>query len=177
MRTDIPLYVNYNSFETEARATLRDTKVNLNVLMDASGENLLPAVKVGTILDQLLRSLGDEAKYRLTPDFIEIVWIGPQGGEAAWRPMRHQPKPRPEALRWLARGLEHVPESAELRLARGQIYLEQYELDAAIAEFTQVIERNPANVQAHRLRSIAYTARGKPEDASRARADALATKP
>jgi len=177
MRADIPIYINYESFPREHRAVIRDAKVNLRVLMDASGENLLPAVKVSEIIDQIVRHLGDDAKVRAAADYIEIVWVGKsEGGEAAWRPMRLTGKPRPEALQWLDRGIEQVPESGRLYRARGQVHLEQYELEAAIADLTRAIERNPADKPAYRLRSLAYTARGNPGDAALARADALATK-
>jgi tetratricopeptide (TPR) repeat protein len=178
MRADIKIYVNYNSFEPEQRATFRDTRVNLNSLMDASGENMLRAVKVETILDQLLHSLGDDVRARVGPDYIEIVWTGKsEGGEAAWRPLRLTGKPRTEALQWLNRGIEQVPESGRLYRARGQVHLEQYELEAAITDLTRAIERNPGDKPAYRLRSLAYAARGNPGDAALARADALATKP
>jgi tetratricopeptide (TPR) repeat protein len=177
-RAGIPVYINYDSFEPEQRATLRDIKVNLNALMDASGENLLPAVKVGTIIDQLLRELGDEAKARVAADYIEVVWTGKsEGGEAAWRPLRLTGRPRTEAMRWLDRGIEQVPESGRLYRSRGQVHLEQYELEAAITDLTRAVERNPADKQAYRLRSLAYAARGNPGDAALARADALATRP
>ena len=75
-KRDTTIYINYNSFPAEERAILRDSKVNLHILMDASGENLLPSVKVGTILDQMLRCLGDDVKVRVTADHIEIVKTG-----------------------------------------------------------------------------------------------------
>ena len=80
-------------------------------------------------------------------------------------------------MQWLTRGIDNVPESARLYLARGQVYLEQYELDAAIADLSRAIERNPAEPQGYRLRSIAYAVRGKSADAALARADALSTRP
>jgi tetratricopeptide (TPR) repeat protein len=178
MKRDVTIYVNYESFPPEVRPVLRETKVNLGVLMDASGEQLLTAVKVSKVLDQLIRHLGETTKAQATSDYIETVWTGKsEGGEAAWRPLRLTGKPRPEAVRWLTRGIEQVPESARLYLARGQIHLEQYELDEAITDLTQSIERNPADARAYRLRSLAYAARGNPGDAALARADALATRP
>ena len=177
MHADVLLYVNYESFPPETRTILRDTKVHLGVLMDASGENLLSSAKVWKVLDHIVRHLGEDAKVRVTPDYIEIVWTGQsEGGEAGWRPLRLKGRPRPEAVRWLTRGIEQVPESAQLYLARGQVHLDQYDLDAAIADFTHAIDRNPADPQAYRLRSVAYSARGKPEDGQLARADAMATR-
>src|SRR5204862_3229605 len=138
-------------------------KVKPGPIPDANG-NWGPTVGVGAVLEHVLRPLGDYVKVRPTPDFLEIVWAGPPAKlEAAWRPLRHPPKPRPEAIQWLSRGTAQVPESAGLYRARGQVHLEQYELDAAIADLTRAIERNPGDVGAYRLRSIAYGARGKPE--------------
>ena len=37
MKRDVTVYINYNTFPPEQRATLRDAKVNLNTLMDATG--------------------------------------------------------------------------------------------------------------------------------------------
>lgn len=178
MRADVTVYFNYESFDPKTRATLRDSRVNLNVLMDASGENLLTAVKYWKVLDDVVRHLGRDAKVRVSPDYIEVVWTGQsEGGEAAWRPLRLKGKPRTEADHWLSRGIEQVPDSARLRLARGQVYLEMFDAEAAIADLTKAIELNPGDTRAYRLRSIAYTVRGQPGDAALARADALATKP
>src|SRR4051812_28472029 len=177
MRADVPVYINYDSFPPKVRPTIRDAKVKLNTLTDANG-NLVSGGKLGAVLDLALRTLGEHVKVRPTPDFIEILWTGPPAGaDAAWRPLRHPPKPRTEAMQWLNRGIEQVPESGRLYRARGQVHLEQYELEAAIADLTRAIERNPADRRAYRLRSLAYAARGNPGDAALARADAPAAKP
>src|SRR5262249_49092241 len=157
MGKDATIYVNFNSFLPEQRATLRDAKVNLSALMDVSGDQLLTAVKVGSVLSQLVRHLGDDVQVRPTPDYIEIVRVPVKqlaAGDLDCRPLRLQGKPRPEAIRWLTRGIENVPEAAPLYLARGEVYLDQYDLDAAIADFSRAIERNPADVHAYRLRSV-----------------------
>jgi tetratricopeptide (TPR) repeat protein len=178
MRADVPIYIEFNSFPVETRTTLRDAKVNLSGLMDASGENLLKEVKVGTVLDIIVRNVGEEAKVRVTPDYLAVVWTGKADeGEASWRPLRLTGKPPAEAIDWLNRGIKAVPESARLYRARGQVHLEQFQLDAAIADLTRALERNPADKAAYRLRSLAYAARGQPGDEALARADALATKP
>ena len=57
----------------EQRATLRDAKVNLNSLMDATGEQLLKEITFKTILDTLTRQVG--ATFWVTPDYIEIVEV------------------------------------------------------------------------------------------------------
>lgn len=156
---------------------IRDTKVKRGPVLDPQG-NAPAQVAVQAVLDHALGSLGEHVRVRPTPDFLEIVWTGPPAGwDAKWRPQRHLPKPRTEAIRWLTRGVEQVPQSGRLYRARGQVHLEQYELDAAIADLTRALELNPADKRAYRLRSLAYAARGNPGDAALARADALATKP
>jgi hypothetical protein len=70
-----------------------------------------------------------------------------------------------------------VPELGRLYRARGQVYLEKFEVDAAIADLTKAIDRNPADKAAYRLRSLAYTIRGRAGDEALARKDALATRP
>jgi tetratricopeptide (TPR) repeat protein len=72
-KRDVTLYINYNTFPKEAQATLRDAKVNLNSLMDASGENLLREITFKTLLDTLCRQVN--ASFWVTPDYIEIVEI------------------------------------------------------------------------------------------------------
>lgn len=178
MHTEIPLYINFNSFPPEHRLTLRDMKVNLNILLDVSGENPLPSIKVWKVLDLLVREIPNEVKIAVTPDYIEIAATRKlDDEEPSWRPLGLKSRRRPEAIRWLSRGIEQVPTSAELYRARGKIRLEQFELEAAIADLTAAIERNPADRQAYRLRSLAYMARGKTEDGPLARLDALATRP
>lgn len=180
MGKDATIYVNFNSFSAEQRATLRDAKVNLSVLMDVSGDQLLTAVKVASVLSQIVRHLGEDVQVRPTSDYIEIVRVPIKqlaAGDMDCRPLRLQGKPRPEAIRWLTRGIENVPEAARLYLARGEVYLDHYDLDAAIADFSRAIDRNPAGVDAYRLRSVAYAARAKPGDDVLARKDAMATRP
>jgi tetratricopeptide (TPR) repeat protein len=177
MKADVALYINYDSFQPKVRPMIRDTQVKPGPVLDPQG-NAPALVSVEAVLDQSLRPLGEHVRVRPTPDFVEIVWTGPPAGwEEKWRPQRHQPKPRTEAVQWLTRGIEQVPESARLYLARGQVLLEQYELDAAIADLTRALELNPADKRAYRLRSLAYAARSNAGDAPLARADALATKP
>jgi tetratricopeptide (TPR) repeat protein len=71
-------------------------------------------------------------------------------------------KPRPEALRWLERGIAAIPDSAELHYARGQIHLEMGEFDKAIGDFTKAIELNPGHAEAIRMRKIAIDAKDRP---------------
>jgi tetratricopeptide (TPR) repeat protein len=73
MKRDVTIYINYSTFPQEARQTLRDAKVNLNALMDATGENLLREITFKTLLDTLCRQVG--ASFWVTPDYIEIVEI------------------------------------------------------------------------------------------------------
>lgn len=73
MKRDVTLYINYNTFPPEQRATLRDAKVNLSSLMDATGDQLLKEITFKTILDTLTRQVG--ATFWITPDYIEIVEI------------------------------------------------------------------------------------------------------
>ncbi len=62
-------------------------------------------------------------------------------------------KPRPEAIRWLTRGIEAVPESAQLHFARAEIYLEMGEFQSAIHDLDRAIELNPGYNDAMRLRN------------------------
>ena len=71
MKRPVVLYINYHSFAEEQRTTLRDAKINLNTLMDASGENLLKQVTFKTILDHLCWQVG--ATFWANPEYIEIV--------------------------------------------------------------------------------------------------------
>jgi tetratricopeptide (TPR) repeat protein len=73
MKRDVTIYINYSTFPQEARAILRDAKVNLNSLMDATGENLLREITFKTLLETLCRQAG--ASFWVTPDYIEIVEI------------------------------------------------------------------------------------------------------
>jgi tetratricopeptide (TPR) repeat protein len=73
MKRDVTIYINFNTFPPEARQTLREAKVNLNSLMDATGENLLKEITFKTILDTLTRQVG--ATFWVTPDYIEIVEV------------------------------------------------------------------------------------------------------
>lgn len=73
MKREVTLYINFNSFPPEQRATLKEARVNLNSLMDATGENLLREITFKTILDTLCRQVG--ATFWVTPDYIEIVEI------------------------------------------------------------------------------------------------------
>jgi len=73
MKRDVTLYINFSTFPQEARQTLRDAKVNLNSLMDATGENLLREITFKTLLETLCRQVG--ASFWVTPDYIEIVEI------------------------------------------------------------------------------------------------------
>jgi tetratricopeptide (TPR) repeat protein len=73
MKRDVTIYINYNTFPPEQRATLRDAKVNLSSLMDATGDQLLKEITFKTILDTLTRQVG--ATFWVTPDYIEIVEV------------------------------------------------------------------------------------------------------
>ena len=73
MKRDVTLYINYSTFPMDARQTLRDLKVNLNSLMDATGENLLREISFKTLLETLCRQVN--ASFWVTPDYIEIVEI------------------------------------------------------------------------------------------------------
>jgi tetratricopeptide (TPR) repeat protein len=73
MKRDVTLYINFGTFPPETRATLRDAKVNLNALMDATGENLLREITFKTLMETLCRQVG--ASFWVTPDYIEIVEI------------------------------------------------------------------------------------------------------
>ncbi|HJZ93048.1 MAG TPA: hypothetical protein VKE40_19385, partial [Gemmataceae bacterium] len=73
LKRDVTIYINYQTFPKEAQATLKDAKVNLNSLMDATGENLLREITFKTLLDTLTRQVG--ASFWVTPDYIEIVEI------------------------------------------------------------------------------------------------------
>src|SRR5262249_17431099 len=69
----VTLYINYQTFPRDQQATLRDSRVNLNSLMDATGENLLREITFKTLLETLTRQVG--ASFWITPDYIEIVEI------------------------------------------------------------------------------------------------------
>jgi tetratricopeptide (TPR) repeat protein len=71
MKRDVTIYINYNTFAAEQKATLKDAKVNLSSLMDATGDQLLKEITFKTILDTLTRQVG--ATFWVTPDYIEIV--------------------------------------------------------------------------------------------------------
>ncbi len=73
MKRDVTLYINFSTFPPEQRQTLRDAKVNLNSLMDATGEQLLREITFKTLLETLCRQVG--ASFWVTPDYIEIVEI------------------------------------------------------------------------------------------------------
>ncbi|HEX3147762.1 MAG TPA: VWA domain-containing protein [Gemmataceae bacterium] len=73
MKRDVTIYINYNTFAPEQRTTLRDAKVNLNSLMDATGENLLKEITFKTIMETLTRQVG--ASFWVTPDYIEVVEV------------------------------------------------------------------------------------------------------
>jgi tetratricopeptide (TPR) repeat protein len=73
MKRDVTIYINYNTFPPEQRQTLRDAKVNLSSLMDATGDQLLKEITFKTILDTLTRQVG--ATFWVTPDYIEIVEV------------------------------------------------------------------------------------------------------
>ncbi|HKB02389.1 MAG TPA: VWA domain-containing protein [Gemmataceae bacterium] len=73
LKRDVTIYINYQTFPRDAQATLRDARVNLNSLMDATGENLLREITFKTLMETLTRQVG--ASFWVTPDYIEIVEI------------------------------------------------------------------------------------------------------
>jgi tetratricopeptide (TPR) repeat protein len=73
LKRDVTIYINYQTFPRDAQATLRDARVNLNSLMDATGENLLREITFKTLLETLTRQV--QASFWITPDYIEIVEI------------------------------------------------------------------------------------------------------
>ncbi|HKB04474.1 MAG TPA: vWA domain-containing protein [Gemmataceae bacterium] len=73
LKRDVTIYINYNTFPKDQQATLKDARVNLSSLMDATGENLLKEITFKTLLDTLTRQVG--ATFWVTPDYIEIVEI------------------------------------------------------------------------------------------------------
>src|SRR5262249_15311559 len=73
LKRDVTIYINYQTFPRDQQATLRDSRVNLNSLMDATGENLLREITFKTLLETLTPEVG--ASFWITPDYIEIVEI------------------------------------------------------------------------------------------------------
>jgi tetratricopeptide (TPR) repeat protein len=179
----LPIYVVYDSFPPELRQTFKDVLIRLKKReVGATIRELLDEA-----LSQVLRAAKHEEPnarivYQATSDYIAISYVDPDDDGRRdtddWRPIPCSPqkcRPRPGAIQWLTRGLENVPESARLYLARGRIYLEQHEFDQAIDDFSRAIERNPSMVEAYRMRSMAYAVRGHEDDIERSRVDALAT--
>lgn len=78
MKQKVPVRVVTDTFPEKDWAILREAKVNLNSLMDATGDQLLKAVTAKTIFDVLCRQVG--GSIRVTPEAIEVV-----GREAAAR--------------------------------------------------------------------------------------------
>lgn len=73
MKREVTLYINFQTFPRDAQGTLRDARVNLSTLMDATGDNLLREISFKTIMETLCRQVG--ASFWVTPDYIEIVSI------------------------------------------------------------------------------------------------------
>lgn len=73
MKTDIKLYVNYNTYPNpmDAKTALKETEVNLNALKTVNENETLRDITFKTILDTILRQAG--WAFWITPDYIEIV--------------------------------------------------------------------------------------------------------
>jgi hypothetical protein len=93
-------------------------------------------------------------------------WLGPWTDETVEpdepaRPRVVRAKPRPETLAWLDRGIQAVPNAAQLYYARAMIQLERGEFEAAIADLNQAIKLKPGYPEAVRMRTIADSAKDK----------------
>ncbi len=73
MKTDIKLYVNYNTFPnaTDAKTMLKETDVNLAALKTVNENETLREITFKTVLDTVLRQAG--WAFWITPDYLEIV--------------------------------------------------------------------------------------------------------
>ena len=102
LKRDVTIYINYSTFPKEAQATLKDAKVNLSSLMDATGENLLREITFKTLLDTLTRQVG--ATFWVTPDYIEIVEIEKAATSRVFKvlPVEDMIVPIPNAVNTLA---------------------------------------------------------------------------
>ena len=79
-----------------------------------------------------------------------------------------------------ARAAAHKAVELDVDLADGHLALawiavDDWDWTTAERSSSRAIELNPGDLRAHRLRSIAYTARERPGDVDKAQADALAS--
>ena len=75
MKTDVKLYVNYNTFPNpaDAKTMLKETDVNLSSLKTVNENETLREITFKTVLDTVLRQAG--WAFWITPDYLEIVPI------------------------------------------------------------------------------------------------------
>ena len=161
------------------RATLRDSKVNLNVLMDATGAEPAQGGQGADDPRQGDADLGQHTQVRATLHFVEILWTGPPAGAGGWQLLRHDSALRPRLVPVVVVGHRAgAGLGPGCTWLSGQVHLQEYELDAAIADLTLAIDRNPADkVATGGLVDWPTSGRGKPEDVGLAELNALATKP
>jgi tetratricopeptide (TPR) repeat protein len=100
----------------------------------------------------------------LTTFFQQVrAWDNQARGGPFFRPE----KPNTETIRYLEATLQKDPKNNEMRLALGQLYMNDRKYDKAQEAYEAALKRDPKNFAVHRQMSDLYKRMGKYEDAQR----------